>query len=121
MKQVILLTKGDYFNYSGIHLELEFRNQSDDGTTGAEKFLRNVSNRVWDTLTTRYLFSDDEVLKTEEQIERYKRALCYQVEYVLEHGEDTSKSYKIAPMAYVIFQNLGLCNIQYGKKKSLWR
>ena len=125
--QPIKIDKLYYLQYAGINLDLEFMNGTlDDGTSGAEKFLSNMSIDMWDYLKTHYQF--DEALFEKmcnldvNVVIRYKRALCLQADYILKSG-DAQINFElknagvrdIAPKAYQIFKMLGLCNLQAGK------
>lgn len=118
----IEIKKSDYFNYTGKQLDLEFmKGQSDDGTSGADKFLKNISIDTWDFLRARYFFDEEDFandcLLDTNIITRYKRALCHQAEYILENGDKQVNASlvgvsTIAPKAKEIFRMLGLMNIQ---------
>lgn len=124
--QPIEITVTEYFNYSGINLNLEFMNgASDDGSSGASKFVKNLSIDIWDYLKSNYFF-DEALFEKATQIDnnvvkQYKRALFHQVEYLMTSGNrllnaelpDLVPSIKnIAPKAKAIFRMLGLTNIQ---------
>lgn len=122
----IAITTTDYFNFKGINLNLEFMNgASDDGTSGAERFCKNVSEDVWDFLRTNYFFNEElfekAVNNNAEVKNTYKKALCHQVEYLLLSGDkmlnvelsDIIPSIRnLAPRAKQLFRILGLTNIQ---------
>lgn len=124
--QPIKLTVTEYFNYSGINLNLEFMNgASDDGTSGAIKFLENISIDLWDYLKSNYFFDEAEFEKATQLdsniIKQYKRALCHQVEYLLVSGDKMLNAEMVdilpnirnlAPKAKQILRMLGLTNIQ---------
>lgn len=120
----ITIAKTDYLQHSGINLDLEFLSGTlDDGTSGAEKFLKNLSIDMWDYLKSHYQFDEALFEKMTQQdvniVTRYKRALCLQVDYVLKSGDAmanhevmNSGVREISPRAYQIFKMLGLCNLQ---------
>ena len=127
--ETIIITDIDYFNFSGIQLRLDFMNgQSDDGTAGANRYLKNLSIDLWEYLKTHYIFDEElfhkMTIKNPEVIKRYKRALCHQVEYFMISGDmrknaeivDLMPSVKVlAPKAKDIFKSLGLTNVQFAK------
>ena len=81
----MILTKEDYFEYSGIDLNLELRNMPTDNPSRAvDIFLKNEEQWLKDVLV--YFFDN-----TEEQVEnipkdKMKRALCYQIDYIRRNG-----------------------------------
>lgn len=123
--KAIVITKEDYFNHSGINLDLEFRGgESDDGTSGVERFLRNISEEVWEYLRARYVFDVKKFKRITENdenvVNRYKKALCYQVDYLRKSGDsrtniDLKKDgvIDLSPKARDIFKMLGLTNLQF--------
>lgn len=126
--KTILINKDDYFAHSGINLDLDFRGgEADDGTSGVERYLTNVSEEVWDYLKVRYFFDvkkfEEITSKNPEVVKRYKKALCYQVDFLRKSGDaranielkETGITADLAPKAYDIFKQLGLTNIQIGR------
>lgn len=125
MKTIITITKDDYFNHSGINLDLDFRGgASDDGTSGVERFLKNISEEVWNYLKARYIFDIakfERITQNDKNVvKRYKKALCYQVDYIRVSGDvrtnvdlKTLGVVELAPKAYDILKMLGLTNIQF--------
>lgn len=129
MKMPIVINKTDYFNYSGIHLDLEFRDGDvDDGTSGAEKYLKNVSLEVWDYLKSKYIFDVEKIEKlmdNKDFANDYKRALCIQVDYIRRSGDagiytELDKNY-LSPKSQNIFRGLGLMNLQPEHDIYRWR
>lgn len=123
----ITINDVDYFNYFGIQLKLDFMGgEADDGTSGASRFLKNMSVEVWDYLKSHFIFSEDKFLlmcqNDNNVVVRYKRALCYQAEYLLISGDSRTNAelqtimptiQELAPKAKDIFRMLGLMNRQY--------
>ncbi len=118
---IIKITKQDYFNHSGIQLDLDFMGgEADDGTAGVDRLLNNISLEVWDYLQARYIFDSKKFLEmansNEEIAKKYKRALCYQLDYVRKSGDGRTNIHlginDLAPKAFDIFKTLGLTNIQ---------
>ena len=123
----IIINSTDYFDFSGINLKLDFMNgASDDGTSGANRYLKNVSIDTWDYLRNNFIFDEKKVEmyfnKNPNEVLNYKRALCHQAEYLMVSG-DTMKNAELvvlmpnikalAPKAKDIFRRLGLTNIQF--------
>lgn len=124
--KAITITKEDYFNHSGINLEIDFKHgETDDGVSGVQRFLNNISEEVWDYLQARYIF-DVKKFETLTQndkniVKRYKKALCHQVDFIRKSGDARSNielreigiTADLSPKAYDIFKMLGLTNIQF--------
>lgn len=122
----IILTRDEYFEHSGINLELSFMGgESDDGTGGSTRFLRNVSEDIWDYLRAHFFFDEHLFIKASINdpniVRRYKKALCHQVDYLLSSGDKMKSAEMVnifpniknlAPRAKQIFRSLGLTNIQ---------
>lgn len=123
----IIINDIDYFNFSGINIKLDFMNgQTDDGTSGANRYLKNVSIDTWDYLRNNFIFDEKKVEmyfnKNPHEVLSYKRALCHQVEYLMVSG-DTRKNAELvdllpnikalSPKAKDIFRRLGLTNVQF--------
>ncbi len=128
----ISIKKNDYFVYCGVNLDLILMNNPlDDGTSGADKFLENLSIDVWNYLKSSY-FIDEELFEKNitndpSLVKEYKRALCLQVDYIISSGDALSNFEvakqgvkNLAPKAFMIFKNLGLANIQPDLTRWRW-
>lgn len=108
------ITKQDFFNFSGINLDIELKkSRSDNPTRAVEIFLQRNEDFVLEYLESHYLFDRDDDYDTDA----FNRALLYQVEYRLSHGEDG----RLGPSALWILRKAGMCEITYERESTTWQ
>lgn len=92
----------DYLRLTGIDLneELKARLTDDIGDNNpAPRFIYSVENYLKEKIITHNpidyssnLLNDDYVFETEHQTNLFKRAVCYQISYMLKNGNLTNES-----------------------------
>lgn len=113
----MLVTKEDYFEFSGIDLDIELRRaHTDNPSKAAEIFVKRVEEECHDFLRTHFFFE-------EIHEERFKKGVLHQIDYIRLNGEvglDATESVKrIAPKAMEQFRLGGMCNISHPKSERL--
>lgn len=102
------VTKQDYFDFSGIDLDIELRkSNSDNPSKAVDIFLTRVENWCLDYLEHHYFVNDiDE--------EYFKKGVLHQIDYVRRHGEisiNTGSDIKVlSPDAFKAFKAGGMAN-----------
>ena len=98
------VTKQDYFTFTGIDLDIEFKNSQTDNPGNAVKiFLQQQQDWLYTYMHRKFDISkwsedwDDDV---------FSDALKWQIKHVLRYGEDD----KLDNMAYQILRRNGLAN-----------
>lgn len=110
---LITYTKDDYLKFSGVDLDIEFKNGNYDAGVPADI----VINQVHDDLVL-YMsmnFGFDGVLKNETQKEGFKKALNWQIYFVLKNSllsqDSDNKNKTISPNTYASLKVVGLANL----------
>lgn len=102
----MLVNKSDYKNHSGVDLEIELKGFSDNITSYVDIMLKRAEAFVRDYIKMLFFQSEwnEEVLK---------QAIMYQIDYILENGNDN----KLAPLAYQHLRVNGMANMAQGRFK----
>jgi len=115
-----MITKTDYFEFSGIDLDIDFKKSSSDNPSRAvEIFISRIENWCMNYLKT-YYFWDGETDDLEaDELAYYKQGLLHQIDYVRRHGDISISQNKelpeLAPNAKIQFRLAGLMNANYGR------
>ena len=101
------VTAKDYFDFSGIQLEIELKgSNTDNPSRAADIFIDRVEQWCIDYLKFNYFvreFDEDAM----------KKGILHQIDYVRRHGDITLSSVEIkmlAPSAFMAFKMGGMCN-----------
>lgn len=113
------ITKDDFFDFSGVDLELEFKNGNYDIDDPYKVFLKRVETATISILENRY-DNPNIYEKIEKNINKFKEGMLWQIDYVLKNSElymnnedlnSTNPKKYICPLSYDIFRTIGLCNL----------
>jgi hypothetical protein len=127
MATPVYLTKQNYFDFSGIDLQIELNSSNTDNPSEiVDIFLSRVENWCLDYLfmtfgvsTTQPLDQDDEPIFN---VEAFKKGILHQIDYLRRNGDLSIQSInngpKLAPNAYMVWKNAGMCNIAHVKQES---
>ena len=109
---MVKVTESDYLEFKGIDLKIELMNAPSD--------VRANQPQIFIDRTTEFLY---EYMESNFSKQRYlpddvesvmKRAILYQMEYFLEHGNlalyNPDKMKVLSPNAYRVLKNAGLAN-----------
>lgn len=116
----MMITKTDYFEFSGIDLDQDFKkSESDNPSKAVNIFLTRVENWCINYLKVHYFWDGDTDDLEADELAYYKQGLLHQVDYVRKHG-DVSLSLdkevpELAPNAKIQFRLAGLMNANYGR------
>lgn len=94
------ITKQDFFDFSGIDLDIELRkNNTDNPSQAVEIFLKREEDWALNKVQHDYF--------GEFNATAFSEGMLYQIEYRLKNGRDG----KLSPDAYDCFHRGGMCNI----------
>ena len=112
------ITKDDYLEFSGIDLELEFKNGNYDISDPVPIFIKRVEEIAISILKNwfdTYKFEE----KINNNLEAFKRGMLWQINYILQNSElylnneqtpvNNERKF-ISATSYNIWRNIGLCN-----------
>lgn len=125
-----ITTNEDMLHYKGINLEDEFGPQDDVGNQ-VKRSINDVELWLIDFCCLNYDFNKTRDNLSPFQKESFKRAVCEQIDYILDNGDlrnmsgiDTTSGLVIdfnelnkrglAPSAYNILRRCGMCNLRRG-------
>lgn len=95
------VTKDDYYNFTGIDLDIELKSANTDNPTAAARiFIRRVTNWFYNKLQSDFTIEDD---NWDDDI--FKQAILYQMEHIIDKG-----TWIIADSAYEELHNNGIVN-----------
>lgn len=98
-----MITKQDYYNFTGIDLDIELKKSKYDNRSQAvEIFLRRIHTWCVDYLATNYAYT-----LTDEDVTEFNRGVLHQVEHELKNGHNGV----LATNAKTIWQRAGFMNI----------
>lgn len=108
---MVKVTANDYFEFKGITLEMELMNSpSDNKSKQVEIFISNITNFVYEYMEDNFVRQKYEPNRDEV----IKKAILYQMEHFLEHGNlslyNPDKLPILSPNAYRVLKNAGLGN-----------
>lgn len=108
---MVKIVKNDYFEFTGIDLEMELmRSSVDNKTKQVDIFIKRITEFMYEYMENnftrqKYEPNRDEVIK---------KAILYQMEYFLEHGNlslyNPTGLAVLSPNAYRVLKNAGLGN-----------
>lgn len=123
-----ITTNEDMLHYKGINLEDEFGPQDDVGNQ-VKRSINDVELWLIDFCCLNYDFNKTRDDLSPKQKESFKRAVCEQIDYILDNGDlrnlsgvdqetgmviDASILNKrgISPTAFMILRRVGMCNLR---------
>lgn len=106
---MVVVTKEDYLDFIGIDLAVELLNTpSDNPQRMPEIYIRNTTNFIYEYMDSYFVkakHTNDEAIK---------KAILYQIQYFLEHGNvslhNPDNIPVLSPNAYRVLKNAGLGN-----------
>ena len=109
------ITKKDYFDFSGIDLDIELRKSNTDNPSKVvEIFIKRIQDWCYDYLKFNYFVDDN---KFDE--DSFKKGVLYQIDYIRRQGDITisnpDKIRVLAPNAFMAFKMGGMCNTTLAK------
>lgn len=110
------VTKDEFLKFSGLDLELEFKNGNYDIDDSVEMFINKVETSAIEILKDRYENYNMED-KINNHLAKFKEGMMWQIEYILNHGElynnaEADPSKYLSPTAVMVWRNIGMCNIR---------
>ena len=108
----IKVTVGDYLEFKGIDLKIELmKSPSDNVPKQPDIFIDRTTDIVYEYMEDNFM-SQKYMPKNYDKV--MKRAILYQMEYFLEHGNlalyNPDKMKVLSPNAYRVLKNAGLAN-----------
>lgn len=107
----VKVNANDYLEFRGISLELELMNSpSDNRGKQADIYISGITDFIYDYMESN--FKGQRYEPNREEV--IKKAILYQMEYFLEHGDlsvyNPDNLNILAPNAYRVLKNAGLAN-----------
>jgi hypothetical protein len=114
------VTKQEYFDFSGIDLDIELKKSNYDNTSQAvEIFIRRIQNWMLEYLEFNYFITEAEMDET-----LFKKGVLHQIDYFRMNGDmsidATNKLRVLAPNAYSVYHRAGYCNTVPERSVSAW-
>ena len=108
---LLYITKQDYFDFSGIDLDIELKSvNSDNPTKQVDIFLERVERAIINHLRHKYFLQDEDI-----DAEAMKEACLHQIDYLRTNGDLSQIAGnvlpKLAPNAYQALKWAGMCNV----------
>lgn len=108
------ITKEDYLNFRNINLEIELKNKpGDNPTKKVDSYLGKITDFIFEYIDEHFVPQKYNVPNIDEV---YKKAILYQVEYFLEHGDLSLYNPRELPLlsagSYRVLKNAGLANVR---------
>lgn len=101
------ITNDDYLKFTGVNLEIEFKNGNYDIADPVPVFIEQVETRVINRL--KYYYDNDNFEdKINKKLDLFKKGLMFQIQHNLTYGIDSGR---INEDAFNCFAICGLCNI----------
>ena len=129
MAEPIYVTKQDYYEWSGIDLALELKGSNYDNVSDAvDIFLYRVETWCLDYLTHHYRVTTQDPKDRQGNpifdLAAFKKGVLHQIDYLRRNGDlsvqavsiartTTSVAPELAPNAYMVWKNAGMCNIAH--------
>ena len=125
-----ITTKEDLLHYKGIDLDVESTEQvNDNGAEPSKRIINDVEDWLITYINLNYDFDGDKEELSDYQKKFFKRAVCEQIDYILDNGDvrslaglnaetgiviDTKviESKEWAPNAYKYLRKCGLANLR---------
>ena len=110
------VTKDEFLKFSGIDLELEFKNGNYDIDDTVQMFINKVETSAIEILKDRYdNFNLD--ANIQNNLDKFKEGMMWQINYILDHGElynnsEAHPSKYLSPTALMVWRNIGMCNLR---------
>lgn len=129
MAEPIYVTKQDYYNWSGIDLQLELKGSNYDNISDAvDIFLTRVEGWCLDYLENNYRITPTEPLDTDGEpifnLAAFKKGVLHQIDYLRRNGDlsiqavsimrnTISTAPQLAPNALMVWKNACMANIAH--------
>lgn len=109
-----MITKQNYFDFTGIDLDIELKKSKYDNRSKAvEIFLERIYTWCVAYLFDKYAYDIEDEEVTAEELEAFNKGVMYQIEYELKNGHDG----KLANDTRMMWQRHGFMNITQDDSK----
>lgn len=105
---MVKVTRGDYYDFCGINLEIELMKHGNDNVSGyPDIYIKNITEWLYDFVSLNYKTAptNDEAMK---------KAILHQIQWWLEHGNlslyNPENLSVLSPNAYRVLKLAGMAN-----------